>query len=147
MRLELKELYENGSGNTVFDANVGFRRHGGIRFASKPSLQKLLLAVKLEDRLVADHLVMTVGKEIPAVPLVYSRIMPGNKIKFLGSIFKYTRRVDGSIDYGIKMLQLLESKQKDQTTTKPALSNLKKAWLSHEISSKQYLQSLSRGRR
>ena len=147
MRLELKELYENGSGNTVFDANVGFRRHGGIRFASKPSLQKLLLNVELNNRMVADHLVMTVGKEIPAVPLVYSRIMPGNKIKFMGAIFKYARRVDGSTDYGIKMLQLLESKQKDQFTNKPDLCELKKAWLSYEISSKQYLQSLSRGRR
>jgi hypothetical protein len=147
MRLELKNLHEIGINNAVFDADVGFRRHGGIRFASKPSMQKLLLSVRLDDKLVADHLIMTVGKEIPAVPLTYSRIMPGNKIKFLGNVFKYTRKADRSTDYGIKMLQLLESKQNNSGVIKSDNTNLKDLWLSHKITSKQYLQSLSKGRR
>lgn len=147
MRLELKRLYESGISEQIFNANVGFRRSGGIRFASKPSLQKLLLKVRLQEELVADHLIMTVGKEIPAVPLVYSRIMPGNEIKFLGKIFKYIRKADNSTDYGIRMLQLLESKQSNQTTVISNLTNLKNDWLNHKISSKQYLQSLCNGRR
>lgn len=146
MRSELKKIYESGNTDQVFDANVGFRRAGGIRFASKPSLQKLLINVKLCNEIVADHLIMTVGREIPAVPLIYSRIMPGNEIKFLGKIFKYIR-TDKSIDYGIRMLKLLESNQSSRLMVTSNLISLKNDWLNHKITSKQYLQSLCNGRR
>lgn len=147
MRLELKTLYENGDTEHTFDAEVGFRRTGGIRFASKPSVQKLLVGVKRNNKLVADHLVMTVGKEIPAVPLTYSRIMPGNKIKFIGKIFKYVRKLDGSTDYGIKMLRLLDSKQKENFASRIDNIKLKELWLEHKITSQEYLKALSNGRR
>ncbi len=138
MREKLQELYNSHIGiPIVFEADVGFRRPGNVRFASKPSMQKLLLKVRQNGIPITDHLIMTVGKEIPAIPMVYSRIMPGMEIKFYGEIFPYTRRSDNTEDYGIKMTRLLESKQKNRNL-------LKEAWLNGQVSSHQYLEQMKR---
>lgn len=138
MRNDLKKVFEQNLGSIEFVADVGYRRSGNVRFAGKPSTQKLLLNVCNKELGVnVNHLVLTVGKEIPAAPLVYSRIVPGMRIKFLGKIFPYTRKLDDTSDYSIKITRLLESKLKDSFM-------LKEAWLNREVTSKEYLTDLRR---
>lgn len=137
MREKLQELYSNGTDPIVFEAEVGFRRPGNVRFRGEPSMQKLLLKVKHNGEIVTDHLVLTVGKEIPAVPMTYARIVPGMQIKFYGNVFPYTRRSDKTSDYSIQLVKLLESKQMNHNV-------LKEAWLNGSISSKQYLDNLNK---
>ena len=108
MRNRLRELKDEGIRRIVCTATVG-QRHSSIRFGGKKSFQKMLLNIRNADNnLHLDHIVMTVGREIPAVPIVYSRIMPGASIEFLGEITEYRRR-DGTQDFGLKMLKLLSS--------------------------------------
>ena len=121
----------------MFEAEVGFRRSGNVRFNSKPSMQRLLLNVTYDKEPVTDHLILTVGKEIPAVPLVYSRIAPGIAIKFEGKIFPYVRKLDNTHDFSVTILKLLESKQVNRTM-------LREACVNHSISSKEYLSNLRR---
>ncbi len=133
MRSDLKKVFEQNLGSIEFNAEVGYRRVGNVRFRGKPSIQKLLLNVRNKSLGIdVNHLVLTVGKEIPAAPLVYSRIVPGMQIRFIGTIFPYTRKTDDTSDYSIKITKLLESKLKDS-------SILKEAWLNKEISSEEYL--------
>lgn len=139
MREKLQEIYESGTRRAEFEAEIGFRRAGNIRFAGKPSIQKLFLNVTHSGYLVSDHLIMTVGKEIPAVPMIYSRIIPGAHIKFVGEVFPYKRSVDNTHDYSIQIMKLLESKQSN-------IKILKEAWLNGTISSKDYLSSIKRDR-
>jgi hypothetical protein len=108
MRKDLKALFDSGGGRLELNAKVGFRR-SNIKFAGKLAMQKLLLNVRNGENLITDHCVMTVGKEIPAVPIIYSRIMPGASIRFMAEIFQYTRKSDMSNDYGIKLVKLLEA--------------------------------------
>ena len=108
MRTRLKELKDEGIHQLRCKASVG-QRHSSIRFGGKKSLQKMLLDIECtEHKLNLSHLVMTVGKEIPAIPIIYSRIMPGNSIEFIGEITEYRRR-DGSQDFGLKMMKLISS--------------------------------------
>ena len=108
MRTRLKELKDEGIHQLVCKATVG-QRHSSIRFGGKKSFQKMLLDIECaEHELKLNHLVMTIGTEIPAIPIVYSRIMPGNCIEFLGEITEYRRR-DGSRDYGIRMTKLISA--------------------------------------
>lgn len=108
MRNNLKVLFDTGGGLLELHATVGFRR-SNIKFAGKTAMQKLLLDVRNGENLITDHCVMTVGREIPAVPIIYSRITTGANICFMGEIFQYTRKSDMSIDYGIRMIKLLDA--------------------------------------
>lgn len=137
MREKLQELYNKDRSPIIFEAEVGFRRSGNVRFASKPSMQRLLLNVTCNGEPVTDHLILTVGKEIPAVPLIYSRIVPGMLIKFEGKIFPYVRKLDNTHDFSVNMVKLLESKQVDRNL-------LREAWVNRSISSKEYLNNLKR---
>ena len=105
MREHLKRLMNDPP--QVYHATVGWRSRN-VRLAGKVALQKLLKNIMLGDQEVADHLILTVGKEIPSVPILYSRIIPGNKISFLAVPIKY-ERADGTEDYALKMLKLLSS--------------------------------------
>jgi len=146
MRDDLERNVNNGI--IEFEAEVGYRRSGNVRFGGRPSIQKLLLNVRnSEHEIKIDHLVLTVGKEIPAVPNIYDRIMPGMKICFLGEIFPYVRKLDGTPDFSIKIKKLVESKKDDIQNKCIDRSSLKEAWLNGQLSSKEYLRRLSKGRR
>ena len=138
-----------GAGPIEFEAEVGFRRGNNIRFGGKPSIQKLLLNVRNKELGIdVDHIIMTVGKEIPAVPFVYSRIVPDMKIRFLAEARQYIRKSDNSVDYGLKMISLLDSHKVDvKYTDSEFRKSLKDAWMRNEITSKQYLCGLEKGRR
>ena len=115
MRTRLKELKDGGIHQLRCTATVG-QRHSSIRFGGKVSFQKMLLGIECaEHELKLNHLVMTIGKEIPAIPIVYSRIMPGTNIEFIGEITEYRRR-DGSRDYGIRMTKLISAESNHGTT-------------------------------
>ena len=110
MRADLKDRFESGGGNVRLTAKVGWRRASNVRFAGRPGMQRLLTDIRSQDGSVnVSHLVMTVGREIPGVPIIYSRIVPGAFIEFDGKIFPYTRRSDGTSDYGIKITKLIQS--------------------------------------
>jgi len=110
IRDSLKRLYDQKAPPTTFQAVIGWRRNN-IRFGGKIAIQKLLKDIKSSDGLInIDHLILTVGKEIPAVPIVYSRIMPNMIIEFEALPFRYTRASDHTDDYSLKMTKLISSK-------------------------------------
>ena len=106
MRTDLEKL----SGKpTRFRAEVGYRRNN-IRFAGKVAQQRLLLNISSEDNSInIDHLVLTVGREIPAIPIVYSRIVTGAKIEFDAVPFIYVRASNKTKDYSLKITKLHSS--------------------------------------
>ena len=111
IREGLKRLYDQKAPPMAFQAVVGWRRNN-IRFGGRIAQQKLLKDIRSIDGLInIDHLILTVGKEIPAVPILYSRIVPNAIIEFEALPFRYTRASDHTDDYSLKMTKLLSSKQ------------------------------------
>jgi len=111
MRESLKALYEAGARPKRFSAQVGWRRQN-IRLAGKIAQQKLLLNVRSDDGSVnLNHLIMTVGYDIPAVPIIYSRIVPGTQIEFEAVPFRHVRSSDHMEDYGLRMTKLIDARQ------------------------------------
>lgn len=105
----MREDLENLVGKVeIFEAEVR-RRKGPAMFGGKPYQQRILQNItNNEHNVYIDHMVMVIGKDIPNIPIVYSRVCPDSKIKFEARVNKYRRR-DGSIDFGLKILRILES--------------------------------------
>ena len=113
IREGLKRLYNQKAPPMAFQASVGWRRNN-IRFGGKIAQQKLLKDIRSVDgSIVIDHLILTVGKEIPAVPIVYSRIVPNSVIEFEALPFRYTRASDHTDDYSLRMTKLLSSRSSE----------------------------------
>lgn len=113
IREGLKRLYDQKAPPMAFQASVGWRRNN-IRFGGKIAQQKLLKDIRSVDgSIVIDHLILTVGKEIPAVPIVYSRIVPNSVIEFEALPFRYTRASDHTDDYSLRMTKLLSSRSSE----------------------------------
>ena len=106
MREGLKSL--NGE-KLTYSASVEKRRPG-LRLGGKEAWQRLFKDIISSDGSVTiDHMVMTVGREIPAIPLVYSRIVPGCVIEFEAVPVEYTRHSDGSKDFCLRLTKLISS--------------------------------------
>lgn len=96
-------------GTDMFTAKVAQRRKT-VRIGGKLADQRIITDVRnLKGEPITDHLVLTIGREIPAVPITYARIVPGCNIKFEGKPQKYTR-ANGTQDYTLFVKRLVESK-------------------------------------
>jgi len=105
MRHALRTMYRNDESDT-FSAFVE-HRHRNKRLHGTPVEEVTLVNVVNEwGTTRIDHLKMLIGREIPAIPLIYSRVVPRTTIRFVGRAFEYTRR-NGTIDYGLKIVKLL----------------------------------------
>lgn len=52
-----------------------------------------------------DHLIWRLGRDVPKIPLVYSRLGMGSHIKFIGKVVKYKKYA--GLDYNLKLIKLL----------------------------------------
>ena len=56
-----------------------------------------------------DHMIWRLGRDVPKIPLVYSRLGKNIHIKFIGKVIQY-KKWDG-IDYKIQLIKILETEK------------------------------------
>ncbi len=105
----MREKLANMGGTEMFKARVT-RRRKTARIGGRIVDQRVVVDVRnMNNELVTDHLVLTIGREIKPIPIVYSRIVPGCEIQFVGRASKYTR-ANGTEDYTLFIEKLVDSK-------------------------------------
>jgi hypothetical protein len=79
-------------------------------------LEYKLVDVKSEEEesCTTDHLIWRLGRDVPRIPIIYSQLGRGNKIRFVGKIMEYKKCGKQVTDYNIKLIKILESKNGEQ---------------------------------
>jgi hypothetical protein len=110
MREQLKKMFDEGNAPKIFI--------GKVKLVKQELAGRKYRIEDIHDeyhQIHVDHVYMKIGKEIPDIPSMYSRIHLGGIIKFEATAKPYIR-ADKSTDYNLKMCgqKLINVWQDDQ---------------------------------
>ncbi len=107
MRTELRRLWKS-KGRKVFTAAVG------LRISPNP-LERVLVDIKDRDGTIyIDHLIISIGRNVAKNPETYGMLVPTAIVTFIAEATEYVRRKDGTLDYGLNIVDVLKVEKGSQ---------------------------------